>query len=38
MFEGNMTSASQALIKIDLMKNENTDVNLDFLDKTSNTY
>ena len=34
MFEGNMTSASQALIKIDLMKNENTDVNLDFLNKT----
>ena len=34
MFEGNMISASQALIKIDLMKNENTDVNLDFLDKT----
>ena len=33
MFEGNMTSASQALIKIDLMKNENTDVNLDFLIK-----
>ena len=33
LYEGNMVSANQALIKIDLMVNDGEDVNLDFLRK-----